>query len=408
VVEVDSRVSGVYRGWLVVTALFTIWTVIFGVQYSFGVFFRSLQDAFGCSRGTISWAMTVHLIVFALVMVPAGWINDRFSLRIVTSLAAFGFGLPLALCSLVSEPWQLYVLYGLMGVSTSICGPPLYAVIVRWFPEKSGLALGVTSAGVGFGGLLVAPLGNALIASYGWRSTFVILGLASAIILFVCSQFMKNPPEPVSDRYKSEARKPADGDQAYRPSPLRGTTFGQAIRTREIMFIIAAAASAQFTSRMVFVHIAPHAVDRGISPFVAAMALSTLGCGSVVGRIMMGFVQDRIGAQRSMMICLIAMGVCLFALPFITSDAAFFVFAVLFGLGFGGDTPQVPALTVECFGVASLGVIYAFVAGLVHITGSLGPLAAGYIFDMTHSYTLTFLGAGVLLFLGVFSISRLK
>jgi MFS family permease len=224
VVEVDSRVSGVYRGWFVVAALFAIWTVIFGIQYSFGVFFRSLQDAFVCSRGTVSLAMTVQLIVFALVMVPAGWINDRFNLRIVTSLAAVGFSLPLALCSLVSEPWHLYVLYGLMGVSTSIYGPPLYAVIVRWFPEKGGLALGITSAGVGF----------------------------------------------------------------------------------------------------------------------------------------------------------------------------------------GGDTPQVPALTVQCFGVASIGVIYAFVAALVHITGSLGPLAAGYIFDLTHSYTITFLGAGVLLFLGVFSVSRLK
>ena len=109
------------------------------------------------------------------------------------------------------------------------------------------------------------------------------------------------------------------------------------------------------------------------------MALSTLGCGSLVGRLVMGFVQDRIGAKRSMIICLITMGVCLFALPFIASDAAFFVFAVLFGLAFGGDTPQVPALTVQCFGVASMGVIYGFVAGAVHITGSLGPLAAGYI-----------------------------
>jgi MFS transporter, OFA family, oxalate/formate antiporter len=408
VVEVDSRVSGVYRGWFVVAALFAIWTVIFGIQYSFGVFFRSLQDAFGCSRGTISLAMTIQLVVFALVMVPAGWINDRFNLRIVTSLAAVGFSLPLALCSLVSEPWHLYVLYGLMGVSTSIYGPPLYAVIVRWFPEKGGLALGITSAGVGFGGLLVAPLGNALIASYGWRNTFVILGLASVVILLVCVQFMKNPPEPASGKEKSAAGKPADGDRSHRLNPLRGTTLGQAIRTREIIFIIAAAASAQLASRMVFVHIAPHAVDRGISPFAAAMALSMLGCGSLVGRIGMGFVQDRIGAKRSMMICLIIMGVCLFALPFIVSDAAFFVFAVLFGLAFGGDTPQVPALTVQCFGVASIGVIYAFVAGLVHITGSLGPLAAGYIFDMTHSYTITFLGAGVLLFLGVFSVSRLK
>ena len=156
------------------------------------------------------------------------------------------------------------------------------------------------------------------------------------------------------------------------------------------------------------VHIALHATDMGISPFVAAMALSMIGGSSILGRILMGFVQDRIGAQRSMIICLITMGGCLFALPFVTSNAAFFVFAILSGLAFGGDIPQVPALTVQCFGVASMSVIYALVAGVVNMVSSLGPLSAGYIFDVTQSYTLAFFGAGILLLMGVFSASRIK
>jgi MFS transporter, OFA family, oxalate/formate antiporter len=77
-------------------------------------------------------------------------------------------------------------------------------VIVRWFPEKGGLALGITSVGVGFGGLLVAPLGNALIASYGWRNTFVILGLASVVILLVCSHCRSSRPMRHSGDCKSE------------------------------------------------------------------------------------------------------------------------------------------------------------------------------------------------------------
>jgi MFS family permease len=295
-----------------------------------------------------------------------------------------------------------------MGVSTGIYGPSIFTVITRWFTEKRGLAFGLASAGVGFGTLVVPPLTNELIVSYGWRNTFVILSLASFIILFVCTQFIKNPPEPASDKTQSAAIKPVDSDQTLQSNLLQKMTFGQAIRTREIMFIIAAAATAQITSKVIMVHIAPHATDIGISPFVAAMALSTLGGGSVLGRIVMGFVQDRIGAQRSMIICLTTMGVCLFALPFITSDVAFFVFAILFGFALGGDFPQVPALTVQCFGVASMGVIYALIAGTVHLVSSFGPLAAGYIFDVTHSYTIAFLGAGVLLLLGACSISRIK
>jgi len=153
--EAHARVSKPYYNWLIVAALFTIWTVVLGVQYSFGIFFKSLQDALGCSRGAVSLAMTLHLLLFSLIMVPTGWVIDRFSFRIVYSSAAFLFGIPLVLCSQISEPWQLYVLYGLMGVSAGIYGPSVFTVITRWFTEKRGLALGLTSAGAGFGALVV-------------------------------------------------------------------------------------------------------------------------------------------------------------------------------------------------------------------------------------------------------------
>ena len=406
--ELGSRGSKIFYGWFIVAALFTIWMVVYGIQYSFGIFFRSLQDAFGCSRGTISWAMTIQLLSFALILVPAGWVIDRFSIRIVYSAAALLFGLPLVLCSRISDPWQLYLLYGLMGISTGIYGPSIFTVITRWFTEKRGLAMGLASSGAGFGALVVPPLTNSLIASYGWRDTFVILGLASFIILSVCTQYIRNRPEPAGEKSPAAEGKPADGGHAPRSKPLCELTFGQTIKTGNILLIIAAATAAQITARMIVVHLAPHAADKGISPFAAALALSAIGCGSVLGRIGMGFVQDRIGPSISMIICLIVMGICLFALPFITSDIAFFIFAILFGLAFGGDIPQVPALTAQCFGVASMGVIYAFVSASVHVACSLGPLAAGYIFDATGSYTVAFLGAGILLFLGVVGVSKIR
>jgi len=407
VIEAGSKTSRIFYGWFIVAALFTVWAVVYGIQYSFGIFFRNLQDALGCSRGTISWAMTIQVLCFALILVPAGWVLDLLSVRIVYSVAAALFGVSLALCSRISEPWQLYLLYGLMGISTGIYGPSIFTVITRWFTAKRGLAMGLASSGAGFGALVVPPLTNELIAFHGWRNTFVILGMASLVLLLVCARCLRNAPKPAGNPRPAAAGSAAGGP-ARRSDPLRAMTMGEAVRTREFLFIISAAAAAQLTARMIVVHIAPHAADMGISPFMAALALSTIGCGSVLGRIAMGFVQDRIGAQRSMIICLAAMGVCMFALPFITSDAAFFAFAVLFGLSFGGDVPQVPALTVQCFGVASMGVIYALVSAVVHILCSLGPLAAGYIFDVTGSYTVAFLGAGVLLLLGILSIGRIR
>jgi MFS transporter, OFA family, oxalate/formate antiporter len=408
VTEDDSGVAGGYYRWFVVAALFIVWAVVFGIQYSFGIFFKNLQEALGCSRGTVSLAMTVHLLVFALTMVPAGWVISRFDIRTVYSLATLGLGLPLALCSRISEPWQLYALYGLMGVSISIYGPSVFIVITNWFTAKRGLALGLASAGSGFGTLIAAPLSNALIDSYGWRNAFVILGLGSFLILLAISQFIRNPPGWPSAQNGSANGSPAGGSRVGRPESPGRMTFRQAITTRNILLIIAGSAAAQIASRVIVVHIAPHAMDVGRSPFAAAMALSIIGCGSVLGRILMGFIQDRIGARHSMIFCLGIMGLCLAALPFVTSDAAFFLFAILFGFAFGGDVPQVPALTVHCFGVASLSVIYAFISATVNIGSALGPSAAGYIFDLTQSYTPTFLGLSILLFLGAFSISRVK
>lgn len=144
----------------------------------------------------------------------------------------------------------------------------------------------------------------------------------------------------------------------------------------------------------------------------AALALSIIGFGSLVGRILMGFVQDRIGARLSMILCLLIMGLSLALLlallPLARTDAALFAFAVLFGFAFGGDVPQVPALTVRCFGVSALGVVYGTISAVVNVGSGLAPAAAGYIFDWAGSYTAAFLGASILLFFGAGAIFRIR
>ncbi len=127
-----------------------------------------------------------------------------------------------------------------------------------------------------------------------------------------------------------------------------------------------------------------------------------------MGRLGMGFVQDKIGAQRSVIICLTTQAVSLLALPFIRSDSLFFTYAVVFGLTYGGDIPQIPAITAQCFGLTSLGIIYGLVQTVAALGGAFGPIVAGYIFDVTGSYTIVFLGAAIGLLVGVFCIQKLK
>ncbi len=163
-----------------------------------------------------------------------------------------------------------------------------------------------------------------------------------------------------------------------------------------------------FALRTVMVHIVPYAIDKGITPSVAALAVATIGGCSIVGRIVMGSVQDKIGAQRSMIICLVVQGFTMLALPFLGSDSLFFVYAVLFGFTYGGDVPQFPAITAQCFGMASVSILYPLLTAGGNIGGALGPVTAGYVFDATGSYTAVFLGTGISLFAAVFCILRLR
>ncbi|MDO8567758.1 MAG: MFS transporter [Dehalococcoidales bacterium] len=395
-----------YRGWVVVIAGFIIWTVVFGIQNSFGIFFKPLQETFGWSRATTSWAITTHLIVYALCMMPGGWAMDRFNTRLMYSIAAVLIGSSLILSSRITEPWQLYLVYGLpLGAGISLCGPAIFINITRSFTEKRGLALGIASAGVGFGTLVMAPLSNVLITSYGWRNAFVVLGIIAFVTILVCGHIMKFPTRKEIDEGQPVSKKPADKVKA--PASAR-MTLVQIIRSREMFFIIVATGFNAFTMKVVITHIAPYATDMGISAFLAALAVGTIGGVSTAGRLIMGFVQDKIGPQRVMIICMTVQGFSMVALPFIGLGPLFFLYTIVYGFTYGGDIPQIPAITAQCFGLASMGIAYTMVQTVGNLAGALGSISGGFLFDLLGSYTVIFLATGVSLFTGAFLISRLK
>ncbi|MDO8567737.1 MAG: MFS transporter [Dehalococcoidales bacterium] len=394
------------HSWVVVGAALVILTVAFSIQTSFGVFIKPLQDSFGWSRATTSWAITVHLLIYALFLIPAGWAIDRFNMGVVFSVAAGLIAFALVLCSRISEPWQLYLLYGLpLGIGIAICGPPILGVLTRWFAQRRGTALGIAATGTGFGTLLGAPIANALIGVYGWQGAFLIFGIAGSIILLICAYIVRGPARPTELETKAMG---SDSQGRANPLPRPSMGFAQALKTPQMRLLVITQFFAIFTTRVVPVHIVPHAIDMGISPSVAALSLATIGAFSVVGRLSMGVVQDKIGPRYSMIICLFLQVAAMVALPFIGTEAPLFVFAAVFGYTWGGDVPQIPAMTAQCFGLASVGVLYAAVMMVGNVSGSISAILAGYIFDVTGSYTVIFLAAAAGLLVGIFCIWRLK
>ncbi|MBI4267021.1 MAG: MFS transporter [Chloroflexi bacterium] len=395
------RAGKIYYGWVVVAIAFILFSVGFGIQNSFGIFFKPLQETFGWSRATTSWAMTIHLIIFASCLAPVGLVIDRVNTRGLYTTSALLVGLSLVLSSRISEPWQLYLFYGFLGMGVSISGPVLYTVVTRWFTAKRGLALGIASGGVGFGTLVGAPVANWLIGDYGWRNAFIILGVVGCAIILVCANFLKITKTANQTGLER-------GQPARQPLPPSGMTLKQAIGTREFLFIVVTFVMATFALRIVAVHIAPHAIDVGITPSMAALAIGTIGIFSLLGRLVMGFAQDKIGPKLSLSICLTIQGMVMLALPLVRSDLMFFLFAVVFGFSYGGDAPQLPALSARCFGISSMAIIYGLMSTIGNFTGGFGPIIAGYLFDFTGSYTIVFLSTAVSLFIAVLCVWKLR
>ena len=393
--------KGIYYGWVVVIASLVIFTLTWAIPSYFSVFFKPLQDTFGWSRATVSWAATIQLLTFAVAVVPAGWAVDRFDSRWIYAISGILIGGALPLCSLAKEAWQLYLLYGIpVGIGLAICGPVVFSLTIRWFEEKRGLALGIASTGAGLGPLIGAPVTNWLITSYSWKTAFIALGVFSGVLILIFSYFMKYPA-----RQLAVTVKPAE--KSVRPKN-DSMTLGQAIRTKEMLLLAIAQIGMMMALRVVQLHIAPHALDIGVTATSAALMVSVIGGASVVGRLVMGIAQDKWGPQKIMYLCLVIQGVSMLLLPILRTDVLMFVFTGVFGLAYGGDIPQVSALSAMAFGAATVGITYSFVSAVGNFAGALGPEIAGHVFDTTGSYSWVFIAIGIMLFISLFCISRLR
>lgn len=381
------RSQSLYYGWVVVAAVFAMFTIVWALPAAYAIFFKPLQDTFGWSRTTVSWGATIQLISYALFMAPAGWAMDRMSTRLLYLIAGVVIGGSVVLTSLVNQPWQLYLAWGFtLGIGQAICGPTTVSLVTRWFTKKRGLALGLASAGVGSGGLIGAPLANYLITAYDWRRAMVILGVAAGAVVLAGGFFMRRAPSLDS--------RPASG---VRLPKSKSISVKQAVFSQAMLLLLVAQVPEMFAIRVIQVHFARHVIDFGVATALAALLIATIGAFGIGGRVVLGFAQDRVGARPVRIACLGAQGVAMLALPFIGSMPGFFIFAAIFGLTWGGDVPQVASLSAQFFGMAAMGVAYGVLVSAGNLLGAWGPSLAGFVYDSIGTYTPVFLGAGAAL-----------
>ena len=402
-----------FYGWWIVAASFLILFITVGIGlYAPPVFLVPLQEHFGWSRAAIAAGSAIAAVVSGLMSPLVGVWIDRYGSRTVMATGAVLMGAAFVLLSLINSLWQLYALNMLAAVGiTCTAWIPNQTLISNWFVKQRGLAMGAALTGIGFGGLVMAPLAAALIGRFGWRVAFaglgtLILGIVVAVVLAIVRSRpadlgLRPDGASVGLRGDHAPNRPMDAD------PPAGMELGQSVRTRAFWILSIANFLAVFASLSIVAHLVAFLTDNGLASETAAGALGLTVGASVGGRVLFGYLADRFSKRDIMVVGLTVYALATLLLFSIRSVGALPAFVVLFGLALGGTAVLAPLLAADCFGLLAFGKIL----GLIMISGTLGaaigPVLTGRIFDITGSYHLAFtlhvaalfLAAAVYLFL---------
>ena len=377
-----------FYGYIVVIASFFILLVMHGTTSTFGVFFNSFQTEFAWSRTTISGAQSLAFFLEGLFAVVVGSLTDRFGPKLVIVTSGLILGLGYSLMSQVNTVWQLYFFYGvIVGMGTTSGNVTLLSTTTRWFIKRRGIMSGIVKVGTGAGIAIMPLVASWLIPSYGWRNSYVILGIISIIGIVSFAQFLKRDPSQIGLKpygtYEQETNNSYVLDKSL--------SFQEAIHTRQFWMICSAYFVAWYIAINVTGHIIPHTLDLGVSIVRAAGVLSIIGGASILGRLVMGFTGDRVGIRRALAICFLILIIALSWLQFAKTLWALYLYAAIYGFSHGGFFALISPLVAELFGTRSHGTIFGMVLFISQIGGTVGPVATGCIFDLTHSYQLAFL-----------------
>jgi len=374
-------------GHLIAAICFSIQALGVGAFIAFGVFFNPLMEEFGWSRAAISGASSLAFFIMGLLGVIVGRLNDRFGPRQLMTVTAILLGLGCVLMACLTTLWELYLFYGIIfGMGLSSIDVIALTTIARWFSHRRGFMTGIVKVGTGAGQLVIPLVASFLILLYGWRWSFVLIGTSVALILVFMAQFLRRDPEAMRSSRQPENIESWSTTAATDSS----LSLSRALRTVQLWAICLANLCLVFCLMIIMLHIVPHARDLGLPSMQATGVLSTIGAVSMLGRFVSGLIIDRLGSKAVMQGCFVLLLIGLGWLQFAHQPWMLYLFAVVYGLAHGGIFTAISPLVAEWFGIQSHGVLFGMVVCFGTTGGSVGPLLAGHLFDLSGSYQPTF------------------
>lgn len=379
--------------WIVLISCAFIVAIAVGINFSFGVFFKSLEADFNLSRTVTSAVYSLFLVLSPVFGVFVGWILDRRGAGVAIAMIGVFSGLSLLLTSRVTEAWQLFFTYSLLlalGIGPS--APVVMSTVARWFVEKRGLAMGIASACGSVGVMIISPAAASSIAHLGWQSSYLIIGLVAFCGITPLALVFFKAPRSSFPRINDSPSSAADfhaGKQDY--GKTADVSVFNVLKTSRFWLLFAIMFISPMCIYLILTHIVPHATDLGIEPTRAAFLLSLSNGVNAAGRIFLGRLSDSIGRKKVIIAsALVVAGMALW-LVWARAFWSLCVFAVVFGVALGGYATPLHALVGDTFMGRNLGLIMALLELGWGFGAAAGSELGGYVFDYTGSYNYAFL-----------------
>ena len=387
-IEPIDRIERVRRYGLVALAFLHI-GVGRGLHGTFGVFFVAMLDAFGWSRATTAGAISLAIIFEGVCLPWAGGMIDRIGGRKTLISGGLVLCAGLFFASTISSLWQFYFWIGIVcAVGIALIGMvPHVAILSREFPQRRGTALGIAWAGGGLGIVLLVPVTQLMVDGWGWSMAYI--GLAAITVLLIV------PPVqiflPASRAKKAEA--PAANPATNQTGAEIDWTVKRALTNSAFWLLFIARTLASLGNQVIVTHQIAHAIDVGYAKVFAASIFGLMGVVSIGGRILFGYLADVMNRQWVFAWVQIISALGIFAL-LAMNDASqpwlLYTYAVCYGLGQGSRALVLSAISADIFHGKHFGAIFGYFTFSIGLGGAIGAWLGGYLFDVTHSYSLPF------------------
>jgi MFS family permease len=375
------------RAWLTVAAAFIGGFVVFGVIYSFGVFIEPIGAELHTGRVATSALFSITSLAFYAFGSLTGHLSDRLGPRIVVSAGAGLVGAGLIASAFIEQIWVGYLTYGIgVGLGAACAYVPTLAIVGGWFTRWRNAALGIAATGTGCGMLVIPLLAATLIEHFGWRHANMILGVGCALLLTICAGVSERPPLASASSH----------------------SVGRVLRSPAFVMLYVSWILATAALFVPFVFLPAFALDLGVSQVMAAALISVLGGMSVIGRLGLGLLGDRVGTLRLFKVATLAMGASYLLWLAATDYGWLLVFAAVLGLGYGVRIALMPVILIELFGLQSLGAVLGVFFTATGVSALVGPPLAGFIVDYAGSYRWAAALALALGLLGFAAVLRLR